>query len=588
MIRLTFKDTESRDIFANRFKLTNKIDDVHLDIGWHLLQFAKADPNVLDYEQVLLLQGKISDVVPQQFIVKGNPAVFDNYVIDIIADLGGGFYHVLCQDGTILADHVDYIEHTSGSVNFLENVSTVNNLNGIDAEANLPFTSQGQWARIRVSSRYRPLATTFKIHDTNYLSKPELYIIDSGIDHGNPEFQYDQLEIVDFYSLPVFAGNFNDDIGHGTAVASMAVGKNLGVCSYAKLMVVKIAGLVNGENRSASLLELGQAIDAINAEISQNPNITRVVNISWGVARSAWLDSKIQGLLDAGALVVCAAGNNGIDVENISPAGMDDVITVGSIDQYDIPSGFNNISPGDSGLTTGYGLSLDIFAPGEDVVVASPTGYKISSGTSFSAPLVSGSAVSLGSLQSSVIPYNILKTAILDTATKYALLFEDERFSDNQNSLVYLITADPNADYYDDNVVMYLGSNLPIIADLNSSLDAVTWNIVYPDNNLVWSLGWLDETTKNEYENCVTIDPVTGIVTITEPTVALSENTKLKSVEFYGIATSANGSIKMRTPVLLFFQTNPAYTDTIDSDITLALTEINSISFFQTWTQDIK
>lgn len=586
MIRLTFKDTQSRDAFADKFKISAKVDDTQLDIGWNFLQFAKNDPDVLDYDQVLLLQGKISDMVPQQFIVKGNPATFDNHVIDIIADLGNGFYHVLCHDGTILSDHVDYIEHTSGPVSFLENVSNVSSLNGEDFLD--PLSSEGQWARIRCASRYRPFTNTFTTVDVTYQSKPELYIIDSGLNHTHPEFQYEGLEIVDFYSLPVFSGSFDDDIGHGTAVASMAVGKNLGVCSHCKVMVVKIAGLVDGQNRSASLLELGQALDQISSEIAQNPNVTRIINISWGVARSAWLDSKIENLLNAGALVVCAAGNSGIDVENISPAGIDDVITVGSIDKYDIPSGFNNIAPGDSGLTTGYGLSLDLFAPGEDVVVASSSGYKISSGTSFACPLVAGAATVIGSLNSSVVPYQVLKDAVLVTSTKFAILFEDERFSDNQNSTCYLVSADPNSSVKSQNMVMYLGDDKPgtIVADLSSSLDNTHWTYLHPSDTFVWSIDWLDETTKNDYENFVTVDPVTGMLTITKPTTTLPEDVRLKVVELR--AKASNSRVNIFTPTLVFIHTNPDYADSVDSDITLALTEINSISFFATWSLELK
>ena len=146
---------------------------------------------------------------------------------------------------------------------------------------------------------------------------------------------------------------------------------------------------------------MGDAIDAIITRAMDNPNVTRVVNMSWGVARSSWLDHKVQSMIDAGMVVVCAAGNSGISVEDISPAGLDTCITVGSIDKYDIPSGFNNISPGDSGLTNSSGLSLDLFAPGEDVLVASNSavgGYALSSGTSFATPLVAGVAVEIAAL----------------------------------------------------------------------------------------------------------------------------------------------------------------------------------------------
>ena len=66
------------------------------------------------------------------------------------------------------------------------------------------------------------------MHDATYVSKPELYIMDTGVDLTHAEFQGTDLEIDTFWSLPGI-WEAGDQIGHGTAVASMAVGKNLGI-----------------------------------------------------------------------------------------------------------------------------------------------------------------------------------------------------------------------------------------------------------------------------------------------------------------------------------------------------------------------
>ena len=48
--------------------------------------------------------------------------------------------------------------------------------------------------------------------------------------HGQIAFKPLDPEVTeDFYTLPAFNGSFADDVGHGTAVAAMAVGKNLGI-----------------------------------------------------------------------------------------------------------------------------------------------------------------------------------------------------------------------------------------------------------------------------------------------------------------------------------------------------------------------
>lgn len=584
MIRVTFADTASRDAFADRLKLTSKVDSTQLDMGWHLLQIVKKDEKVVDFHEVAVLQAGPSAATEKEFIVKGDPANFNSHITSTVADLGNGFYHVKSIDGIALAGHVDSIEITSVPMTLLGNSSNMTSMAG-DPSTVDPTSAEGQWARIRVVSRYRPLSESFNTHNLTYQSKPELYIFDTGLNVGHPEFDYPEFEHEEFWTME--PGVFSDNIGHGTAVASMACGKNLGVANNVKLMIVKIAN----QTTQASILQLGQAIDAIVARASADPLKTRIVNMSWGVARSEYLDAKIQGLLDLGITVVAAAGNDGIDVENISPAGMDDVITVAAMDKYDIPAGFNNISPSDAGVTTGHGLNLDIFAPGENVMVAVGGGYyQVVSGTSFSAPLVAGVAAEIGALANRFVSFAEMKSLILDTSTKDALLFEDEKFSENQNNLLYLFTSDPNANYKLNDMTMYLGvhddNGEPIVADMNSAMDLSAIKTVFPATTPQWSIKWDDTALEAEYGQFVSIDPVTGVVTITKPTTTLPAETKLKMVEFK--ATANIESVSTESPSLFFFDFNPAYSETKASDITLALTNTNSISFYLTWYTSIK
>jgi hypothetical protein len=583
MIRVTFADTASRDAFANRFKLEPeaKVDTVHLDIDWHLLQFAKLDDKATDYSEVAVLTSGPSAAAAKEFIIKGDPASFGAHAT-VIADLGNGFYHVSSSVSLDLADAVDSIEHTSGSMKLM------GNLEGMTTTSTTldPTGSQAQWPRIRVASRYRPLLEIFSTHEMTYKSKPELYIMDTGIDFSHPEFDYPAFEGVDFYTC--YPGTFADDVGHGTAVASMAAGKNLGISQHCKVMNVKM-GAASG---SASILQVGQAIDAIIAAASADPLKTRIVNMSWGTARSAYLDAKVQGLMDMGITVICAAGNDGIDVADISPAGIIDVITVAAMDQYDIPCGFNNISPSDAGVTTGHGQALDIFAPGAAIVLATPDPampYGTDSGTSFSAPLVAGVAATIGSLFDTPVSFASMKETIISTATENALLFEDTTFSENQNKIAYLFTSDPNANYKNNSMTMYLGIHSgeePIIVDLNSAVDVSIHDSLFPEDKTVWSVVWDDPALEAEYAGFLTLDAATGLLSIAKPTTTLPPETKLKMVEFKAKASSSR--LSLESPILFFFDCNPDYEETKESDITLALTETNSISFYAYWSQFIK
>jgi hypothetical protein len=583
MLRVTFADTASRDNFASRFKLddVHKTGDVQLDIGWHLLQFAKLDDNAIDYDELAVLTASPSANAERHFIVKGDPAAFSPHVTSQ-QDLGNGFYLVTSTDGTTLGDYVDSIEDNATGMKLLGNVASLEDMSTTTESTLDPTSSDGQWARIRVASKYRPLLAAFSTHEMVYNSAPELILMDSGVNFDHPEFDYPGLAKENFYTLPAFNGDFTDKIGHGTSVASLACGKNLGIASNLKLVSVKI-----GEpGHNATLLEVGEAIDAILNRISSDPTKTRVINMSFGVARSSWLDAKVQSLLTAGALVVCAAGNNGIDVADISPAGMTDVITVGSIDKYDIPSGFNNISPSDAGVTTGHGLSLDLFAPGENVMVAYKDGvrYYEGSGTSFAAPLVAGVAVEIASLFSTIVPYSTLKDKVLSTATQNALLFEDDRFSENQNNLVHLITSDPNTNYKSSDMTSYLGTFFgtgdSIVFDLNSSLNVSDMS-GFLNETFTYSIEFLDPAIEALYSKYFSVNATTGQVTIASPTESWQPEEKLRMVEFKGKASSS--TTNMETNTLFFFDSNPTFHGTLDNDITLALTETNSISFYACW-----
>jgi hypothetical protein len=596
-LKVTFDSNVNAKAFADKWKLSAPEGDT-LDIEWHLAEDAIKD-------QSCSLEQKDED--EHEFIVKGDKAAIEACEGTIVEeDLGKGFFRVKSSKGLALGEAVEGIDHSSAPVEFL-GTSTVSEMNTTDTDIN-PNSAEGQWARIRVASTYRPLVTSYQMHDTNFVSKPELYIMDTGVDLTHDEFSGADLESDTFWCLDGI-WEAGDQKGHGTAVASMAVGKNLGISDNVKLRVIKIAGnetdesgnlIEPGVSKQASILELGKALDALEAEVVANPNKTRILNVSWGVARSSYLDAKFQSLMSAGVTVIAAAGNSGIDVELVSPAGIDDCLTIGATDKYDIPAGFNNISPSDEGLTTGAGLSLDLFAPGEEVMVAHCAGsskpYGITSGTSLSAPLVAGIAGVIGSMNDNMVTATAMKDMILDTSTPNALLFEDTTFSENQNKLAYVFTADPLANFKDADMVSYIGvansiNDEAIVVDVNSNIDLSKWKRSYPDDEFTYSIEFLKEDIKAKYAEYVVLDPATGIIEIsTAKGILLPADTKLEMVEFICVAKSSKTSIKSTT--LFYFHSNSwndqESHDSLEADVTLALTDVNSISFFTAWNRSLK
>lgn len=584
-IKVTFDSNVNALRFASKWKLKVPAS-TDVEVYWHLL------PQVL--KEATAVNHTLIDQDEHDFIVKGEQTAIEAHAT-IKEDLGNGFFLVSSSKAIDLGKAVDSIDHNANSVSFL-GTSSITGMSVADTNID-PTSSEGQWARIRVASKYRPLLSSYSLHEINAVSKSELFVVDTGCDLTHPEFDDPNLEKDIFYVIPPLnnsAYTDGDQLGHGTGVCSMAVGKNLGINPYAKLRIVKIAGAkADGSHYSANLLELGSALDAILAEHNSDPSKTRIVNCSWGVSRSAYLDAKFQALIDAGITVVAAAGNSGISVEEVTPAGIDACLTVGAVDKYDIPAGFNNISPNDSGLVTAAGLSLDLFAPGEGVMIAHTNGakqqYGISSGTSFSAPLVAGVCTVIGSMNTQSVLAPDMKHTIIFTATKHALLFEDTTFSDEQNNLLHVFTADPNAEYKNSNMVSYLGVSLDddIVADLNSNMDITIFKALYPSDELTYNIEFLKPEIEEKYSNYIICDPVTGIITVKPAdSVVLPDDVKLEMVEIVGIASTPK--VKMETNTMFYFNNNPLHAETLNSDVTLSLTDINSISFFGFWMLELK
>ncbi|KAG5732405.1 hypothetical protein E4T56_gene11328 [Termitomyces sp. T112] len=94
------------------------------------------------------------------------------------------------------------------------------------------------------------------------------------------------------------------------------------------------------------------------------------------------VDDGVALLTAAGVHVVVAAGNNGIDARDISPARAPGAITVGATNVLDQRAIFSN-----------YGPVLDIFAPGVDIMsawIGNPKVTRVLDGTSMAAPHISG------------------------------------------------------------------------------------------------------------------------------------------------------------------------------------------------------
>lgn len=209
-----------------------------------------------------------------------------------------------------------------------------------------------------------------------------VYVMDSGVKSDLPEF--DGVDITNIYT--VTPGDYSDNGGHGTALASIISGKTCGLTN-AKIKNVKIFRHDRGTYQSEFL----SALDAIISDF--NNNSLAVVNCSWSIPRNTWIEEKMRAMTAQGIIIVAAAGNDGSPIGDVTPAAMDEAITIGSYNSDLLPSSFSDYTGG-SHLSyeqgdTNHG-ELDAWAPGEGIWTVQLSGsYAYMAGTSAAAAVAS-------------------------------------------------------------------------------------------------------------------------------------------------------------------------------------------------------
>ncbi|OCH91894.1 serine proteinase [Obba rivulosa] len=234
------------------------------------------------------------------------------------------------------------------------------------------------WGLQRISQR-APL-TNQNAFDVNFTytydasagSGIDIYVLDTGVLTSHTEFFGRAKWGWTAPGLPS-----QDDNGHGTGVAAVALGTYYGVAKGANLIAVKVLDFA-GTGSTSNIIS-GMEYVWNTARASGRPSIA---NMSLGGPGNTSEDSAVLSLAQAGIHVVAAAGNSNVDAGNISPARSDYCTTVGASTIQDRKWGDSN-----------YGAVLDVFAPGENILTASKdstTETQWANGTSFAAPHVSG------------------------------------------------------------------------------------------------------------------------------------------------------------------------------------------------------
>jgi serine protease AprX len=291
-------------------------------------------------------------------------------------------------------------------------------------------------------------------------------IIDSGIDATHKSIANKSTRVS--FSKDFTGENRTDDpYGHGTHVAAIAAGDGSatngayeGIAPAAKLINLRVLDS-HGVGRVSGVLS---ALDWLIA--NRGAYNIRVVNMSLGTpAINSYKDDPIcnavRKLVNAGVVVIAAAGNNGKDSTGQKiyggihcPGNEPAAITVGASNSYgtdqrndDAITSYSSRGPTRSVWKDSYGLKHydniikpDLVAPGNKIISAeainnelirsdpaletnkySATNMKLMylSGTSMSAPVVSGAAALLLEANSNLTP-NMIKMLLMYTAQPLA------------------------------------------------------------------------------------------------------------------------------------------------------------------------
>lgn len=253
-------------------------------------------------------------------------------------------------------------------------------------------------------------------------------VIDTGIDYNHPDLKDNMWTnpgeipgngkdddgngvIDDVHGFNAYANNGNplDGHGHGSHCAGTiaGVGGNgvgvVGVNHHANIMAVKIFSDA-GSTSAAAIIRGIQYATKMGARITSN---------SWG--GGAANEGIKQAFKDSPALHLAAAGNDGTDndVDPHYPSNYDlpNIIAVAATDHNDGIADFSQ-----------YGkTSVDLGAPGVDILSTVPGGYDTYSGTSMATPHVAGAATLVASAVPDISNEDLIK-ALLEGTDKIASL----------------------------------------------------------------------------------------------------------------------------------------------------------------------
>lgn len=260
------------------------------------------------------------------------------------------------------------------------------------------YTTNQQWAlgHVAGSSGSPDIDVPQAWNKTSGSPSQTIAIVDTGVTVDHPDLAGKVVDSRNWYD----GSGTQDSYGHGTHVAGIAAASTnngtgvAGVCPNCTILNAKVCDDFGGcpYDRIANgiLWSVGCDVrDAANNCLV--PVRARSINLSIaGTYNSTTLQDAINRAWNRGAVLTCAAGNDGTNTRYY-PAAYTNCIAVGATDASGAKASWSN-----------YGSAwVDVAAPGVNIVstfnpngmtFSDPSGYGVLSGTSMASPHVAGLA----------------------------------------------------------------------------------------------------------------------------------------------------------------------------------------------------
>jgi subtilisin family serine protease len=331
-----------------------------------------------------------------------------------------------------------------------------------------------QWGLDRIDARAPSLDRLYAYNASRLGEGVTIYTIDSGVVAEHEEFacEEDRGEAgagsafcsraeagPSFLSEGAHGGDdpstSRDCDGHGTHVASTAVGRRVGVAKRARVVALRVLDC----NGTGTIDDVVSALEYVRREAKR----PAVVTLSLGVPAGEWsatLERAVRSVVvERGITVVVASGNSDVDACTISPARVPEALTVAATDLEGkfgdaaamlviggarvggvgggnaldrVPSSSRRTPPVALLRDSVYAFSntgpcVDLFAPGVDILAAcggarrcgrvTPDAYAWASGTSMSVPHVAGLAAVFLGAHPDASPEDV-RAALVGSATR--------------------------------------------------------------------------------------------------------------------------------------------------------------------------